>query len=266
MIDPLEGPPQPKEPTKGGGSAAVWQVLRSLGQRPNATITDIAAEIGLHKSSVSRLLGGLREDGIVEWDDETSRYRLGLGLLALAAPLLAQADIIDAAGAELVSLSESTGESSSVMVWSGDGAVCVKQVISPQPVKHSCSLGQRFNTAQSASVQVFLAHTAPERVQRLLSDAVISGGQDRATGEPCRSYLERLAEVRARGWAVNASETSAQETSVAVPVRDSHGVCGAILVSAPSYRTPLAVVESHVRAAQQAASVVSRRMGGCAEA
>ncbi|KAA9394694.1 MarR family transcriptional regulator [Kocuria coralli] len=247
---------------RGVTSPAVWEVLRILGRNPAVSITQLAAEVGLHKSSVSRLLSSLREEQIVDWDERTSRYRLGLGLLALAAPLLAQADVIVAARQELESLVERTGESSSVMVWNHSEAVCVEQVVSAQPVKHSCALGERFNTAESASVQMFLAHSEQQHVRELLRDGRVKRVGSGRGAESVESYLGRLATVRQRGWAVNASETSEQETSVAAPIWDSHGLCAALMVSAPSYRTSTAVFEEHAIAAVAAAARVSHRMGG----
>lgn len=247
---------------RGVTSPAVWEVLRVLGRNPAVSITQLAAEVGLHKSSVSRLLSSLREEQIVDWDERTSRYRLGLGLLALAAPLLAQADVIVAARPELESLAEETGESSSVMVWNRSEAVCVEQVVSAQPVKHSCSLGERFDTAESASAQMFLAHTEPQQVRDLLRTGTVKRAGAGRGVKAVESYLGRLAVVRQRGWAVNASETSEQETSVAAPIWDSHGLCAALMVSAPSYRTPTAVFERQAIAAMTSAARVSQRMGG----
>lgn len=50
-------------------------------QSPVLGVTEVAQRVGLHKSTVSRILGGLTEAGYVQRDEETGRYRLGLGLL-----------------------------------------------------------------------------------------------------------------------------------------------------------------------------------------
>lgn len=265
---------------RGVTSPAVWEVLRTLGRRPSASITDLAAEVGLHKSSVSRLLGGLREEGIVEWDEQSSRYRLGLGLLALAAPLLAEADVVVAARPELELLTRETQESSSLLVWNRSGTICVEQVVSPQPVKHSCFLGESFHSLESASIQVFLAHFEPRNTREILRGGALVSAVGEPDGSPgtvdpgdvdgsedngdvlAGAYGRRLADVRRRGWAVNDSETSEQETSVAAPVWDSRGVCAVLLVSAPSYRSSREVYEAHARLVVSAAERVTSKMGG----
>src|SRR5699024_2451406 len=68
-------------------------------ERPSPGVTGISEIVGLHKSTVSRMLNGLAELGYVRREQTGGRYRLGLSVLELAAPLLADLDI-RAAGLE----------------------------------------------------------------------------------------------------------------------------------------------------------------------
>src|SRR4029078_7911476 len=47
-------------------------------------VTELARRLGLHKSTASRLLDTLQKRGLVEQDDETGKYRLGLVVIRLA--------------------------------------------------------------------------------------------------------------------------------------------------------------------------------------
>ena len=63
------------------------EILRNFSsEAPLLGITDIASRVGLHKSSVSRLVATLEEDDLVERDPSTRRIRLGRGLLNLRRP------------------------------------------------------------------------------------------------------------------------------------------------------------------------------------
>ncbi|MDN5762992.1 MAG: IclR family transcriptional regulator, partial [Microlunatus sp.] len=75
---------------------------------PALGVTEIAAKVGLHKSTVSRILSGLAEASFVERDPATGRYRLGLGVIALSGPLLADLDVRRAALPYLEELMEQT--------------------------------------------------------------------------------------------------------------------------------------------------------------
>src|SRR5919112_1353556 len=65
-------------------------VLRTFSvDEPLLGVTEIANRVGLHKSTVSRILATFEQEHLVERDAETRRFRLGVGLIAVAGPLLA---------------------------------------------------------------------------------------------------------------------------------------------------------------------------------
>jgi IclR family acetate operon transcriptional repressor len=237
----------------------VLQVIRCFtADEPLQGVTEIAAQVGLHKSSVSRILATLEQEHVVERDEASRKYRLGLGLIAVAGPLLANLDVRRIAMEDLQTLCEITGETVALAIWDGSAAVTVEQVPSPQKIKHTSALGSRYNTGLSASVQVPLAYMDPDRVRRLLDTCPIRLDGD-ITSE---HYLERLADVRRSGHAVNYGETSGDEVGVAAPVFDHRGkVVATILVAAPRYRIPESALPELTRACMVAARRVSQRLG-----
>lgn len=237
-------------------------VLRAFSvDQPLLGVSEIAAKVGLHKSTVSRILATLESEDLVERDPSTRRFRLGLGVIAMAGPLLADLDVRRVAYPVLHELSRRTGETAALMVWDGGEAVCVEQVPSQHQVKHTTPLGTRYNTAASSSVQVFLARLDPFAVRSLLMKGAIDlPGLSEATLE---AYLVRLYDVAARGYASNYGETSLEEVGVAAPVLDHRGeLVACVLVSAPRFRIStdqLGLLQESVR---EAASDISARLGG----
>ncbi len=237
-------------------------VLRTFSvDEPELGVTEIAARVGLHKSTVSRILATLEQDGLVERDPSSRRFRLGLGVIAMAGPLLADLDVRRAAYPVLQELSHRTGETAALLVWNGAEAVCVEQVASRHEVKHSTPLGTRYRTAASSSVQVFLSELPPERVRALLeSGAVAHPGYGDAALD---AYLARLAETAERGYAVNYGETSLEEVGVAAPVFDHRGeTVASVLVSAPRFRVSAEHLPLVADTVREAADQVTARLGG----
>ena len=130
--------------------------------------------MGLHKSTVSRILATFEQEHLVERDPETRRFRLGLGLIAVAGPLLAELEERRVAYPVLRELTEQTGETSALMVWNGAESMCVEQIASHHQIKHTTPLGARYTDAMSASVQVFLSAEPAERVRALLRSGAIT--------------------------------------------------------------------------------------------
>src|SRR5690349_21816625 len=214
----------PVSPDAGNGDARgasvivnAIAVLRSFtADEPMLGVTEIASRVGLHKSTVSRILATFEQEHLVERDPDSRRFRLGLGLIAVAGPLLAELEERRVAYPVLRELTERTGETSALMVWNGNESMCVEQIPSRHQVKHLAPLGARYNEALSSSVQVFLGAENQDRVRQLLrSGSLTLPGLDE---DAIEAYLARVAESGERGWAVNFGETSIEEVGVASPV------------------------------------------------
>lgn len=252
------------EAAESRGSASVLlnglHVLEAFSiDQPVLGVTEIARRVSLHKSTVSRILATLEQAGYVEREDAGGRFRLGLGLIALAGPLLADLDVRRVAQSSLRQLTERTGETSALMVWNGHEAVVVEQVPSPKQVKHTATIGTRYDTYESSSVKVFLADLPLAEVDRLFERRLLAGTYDEhALG----SYVAELEQVREHGYALNDGRTSVEEVGVAAPIRDHRGkVVAAALLSAPRFRVPPALLEVLARDVAECAREVSARLG-----
>lgn len=236
----------------------VMDVLRCFTvDEPLQSVTGIAAQVGLHKSSVSRILATLEQEHVVERDPASRQYQLGLGLIAIAGPILANLDVRRVALGPMRNVAEDSGETVALSVWDGHEAVTVEQIPSPQPVKHTSELGSRYSTGGSATVQVFLAARA-ERAEELLA----SGRITLPDSESPESYRRRLRDVSERGYGVNHGETSADEVGVAAPVRDHRGeVVAALLVAAPFFRVSEERAEAIGGLCCAAAREIGHRLG-----
>lgn len=226
---------------------------------PVLGVTDIARRVDLHKSSVSRILATLEKAGYVERDDNSGRFQLGLGLIALTGPLLANLDVRRVAQPELEELTRRTEETSALIVWNGHESVVVEQVPSPKPVAHTAAVGTRYDTYQSSSVQVFLSEMPAAEMQRLFERRLLVGPDD---GQAA-AYLEELRSTREHGYAVNDGRTSIEEVGISAAIHDHRGiVVAAIMLSAPRFRVPSAMLETYGRAVADAARQVTARLGG----
>jgi IclR family transcriptional regulator, acetate operon repressor len=237
-------------------------VLRAFSvQEPVLGVSEIASQVGLHKSTVSRILSTLEVEDLVERDHDSRRFRLGLGVIGMAGPLLAELDVRRVAYPFLSDLSRRVGETVALMVWDGSEAVCVEQVPSRHQVKHTTPLGTRYNDAASSSVQVFLANFDPFTVRRLVTSGSIDLPEADEAG--LEALTVRLREVNERGYALNYGETSLEEVGIAAPVVDHRGdPIAAVLVSAPRFRVSRELATTIAEDARRSADDVSRRLGG----
>lgn len=260
----MAGRPRSSDVAPQGAAASLLNGLGVLEafsiEKPVLGVTEIAQGVGLHKSTVSRILSGLADAGYVQRDEATGRYRLGLGLLALSGPLLADLDVRRAALPYLEELTERTLETSALAVWNGQEAVVVEQVPSPHQVKHTASIGTRYNRFASSSVRVCLAALSEARSRELLASGTVLLGDE--YGSDLKGAAGELARVREAGVAVNDGLTTPEEFGVSAPVWDyRERMAGCVVASAPRSRIGPgagALLEAAVR---ETAAAVSARLG-----
>ncbi|MGH3520875.1 MAG: IclR family transcriptional regulator [Haloechinothrix sp.] len=254
---------QDSDQRDGRGPSVLLNGIRVLEtfsvEEPVLGVTDIARKVNLHKSTVSRTLAILEQAELVERDDQTGRFKLGLGVIGLAGPILANLDVRRVAYPLLVELTRRTGETSALMVWNGHESVVVEQVPSPKHVKHTAAIGTRYNTVASSSVRVFLAGLPEAEVDEALRRGLYGSG----TGEVSRERLiDRLRKTAAVGYAINDGETSVEEAGVCAPVRDHRGeMVAAVLLSAPRFRTAPDMLGPLAETVRGIAEEISDRLG-----
>src|SRR5699024_10586201 len=128
---------------------------------------------------------------------------LGLGLIAIAGPLLAYLDVPLVAHPLLQELSLTTLETPVLAHWEGLAVVTVDQIASQRTIHHTSPLGAQYASTGSATVQTFLADMSPETAEHLIN----SGQVQLQPGWTMAEVRQRLNTVHQRGYAVNLQET-----------------------------------------------------------
>ena len=235
-------------------------LLLALGELPaEAGVTELARRLGLHKSTASRLLATLERRGLVEQDEDTGKYRIGLAVIRLADRAEHTRDLRSIAKPELDRPARATRESSGLGVLDGDLLLTVAQ--SDGPVPRPADRTGRSVPLHSVSAGKVLLASMPEReVMRL-----VRRGLDRFTDRTITQLeplLEDLARVRRRGFATTFGELEPGRNGVAAAVHDARGaVIAAIEIWGPSARLTASRLPELVAQVREAASAVSGRLG-----
>nr|WP_241777907.1 IclR family transcriptional regulator [Streptomyces sp. CT34] len=238
-------------------AVTVLEILARLGE---AGVTEIADELGVHKSTAFRLLGVLENRGLVAQEQERGKYYLGAGVLRLAGAAAVRLDISQEGAAICRTLADELGETVNIAVLESDAAVNIMQTRGPASVTAQNWLGRRTPLHATSSGKVLLAYQ-PRPVQ----EAVLSRKLPRLTERTVTSpgeLRDQLAEVVERGFAVAVEELELGLRAVAAPVRAHDGsVIGAISVSGPAYRLDAERLPEVVKRTVAAGEELSRRMG-----
>lgn len=239
-------------------------LLLALGESSGeAGVTELARRLGLHKSTASRLLATLQRRGLVEQDEESGKYRLGLVVIRLAERAERTLDLKGIAWPDLERLARATRETVSLGIVEGDAYLTVAQVDGPNMVAQADWTGRPTPLHCTASGKVLLAALAERDVMRIARPGLPARTERTIT--TIETLMDELAKVRRRGFATAFSEWIAGTNAVAVPVLDARGrVVASIGIWGPSYRVTPARVAELVTAARAAAASITTRLGGSA--
>jgi DNA-binding IclR family transcriptional regulator len=229
---------QPDSPSSGGVQSVdrAISVLEILARKGEARVTEVAAEIAVHKSTAFRLLTALEERGLVEQDSDRGKYRLGFGILRLAGAVSARMDVNRLGRPVCERLAKELGETVNIAVVQAHYAVNVDQVQGPAAISAHNWVGQLTPLHATSSGKVLLAHLAAAVREELLSNAGLPSFT-KATITSATTLDRELTAVRDRGYAMTLEEYEPGLNAVAAPIRAQHGgVVAAVSASGPAYR------------------------------
>ncbi|UZE16236.1 IclR family transcriptional regulator [Pseudomonas sp. B21-054] len=120
-----------------GAVSRLFAVLRSLGDTVEGgeRVTQLAQRVGLSQPTTHRLLRSLMDEGMVEQDARSKRYRLSLDFFALAARAGNTGNLRDLARPAMLRLSASLGDSLFLLARSGFDAICLDRSEGPFPIR-----------------------------------------------------------------------------------------------------------------------------------
>jgi DNA-binding IclR family transcriptional regulator len=227
---------------------------------PELGVTELALRLGVHKSTVFRLLSTLQRHGLVEQNSETEKYRLGYGLVRLSGAVVAEMDVVRAARPLLSQLAKEAGETVNLAIQQGDEIVQIEQMTPPRQLVSVNWVGKQVPLHCTSNGKVLLAF-------------MDSGERERILGRPLQRFtartivdsrlLERqLSRVREEGYAFTLEELEIGLNAVAAPVRGAGGdVVAVVSLSGPSYRVTSQRLPELGELTRQTADAVSRRIG-----
>jgi DNA-binding IclR family transcriptional regulator len=234
-------------------------ILEVLARSGEAGVTEIAAGLGVHKSTAFRLVTTLEAHRLVEQAGDRGKYRLGVGLLRLAGATTARLDLVQEARPICRALAAETGETVNIAVLSESSALYLDQAAGSSALQPHNWVGQHIPLHATSNGKVLLSG-----LDQVALDEVL-GKLSRYTPLTITGKAELRAEldrVRERGYAVAVDELEVGLTAAAAPIRNAHGdVVASMSVSGPTFRLTEERVVEVVPQLLEAALEVSHRLG-----
>jgi DNA-binding IclR family transcriptional regulator len=224
-------------------------------------VGEMAAMLGVDKSSASRLAATLANRGFLERAPGSEAFRIGpelgrLGVLSAGGSY----NLIELARRPMENLAAETAETVNLARLEDRKVVNISQVDGTHLVGVGDWVGWKTEPHATANGKVLLAFTEDSAEEVSLQTPLEAF--TRQTITKVRDLRSELGRVRAEGWASTLGELEEGFNGVAVPVSDAHGRCRASLsVSGPAYRMPPARLPEIAALCKKAAGELSASLG-----
>lgn len=225
-------------------------IMRTFSElRPSMTVSELATDLNLHKSTVSRILSTLLDEGLVYQHPDTGRYSLGLGLVTMSAVAVGQSVVRSAALPHLDRLVAVCGETAVLSVLRDDQVVTLATRAPTESIRYVTWEGRELAPLSAVAGRTLLAGLA--RVDRESIAPTLNAVDHRELDAVAKQRLDAERDNIEMGM-----------SSVTAPVRDHlGGVVAALSVVGPTSRFGDAAYQATWAAVRSAATDTSRQLG-----
>ena len=224
------------------------------------SLAEISHRTGFPKSTAHRLLASMREVGLLDQDRERDRYRLGMKLFELGNIVLANMDLHREARPFVDALTRQSGQAVHLAVFDGHRALVIHRADASPGKGQPTALIEHAPVHCTSVGKAILAYQTNATIERVIASGLVRYTDSTIT-DPGQLRTQ-LAEIRARGYALDEGEHQPGLRCVGAPVRDqSRCVIAAISITGPFWRLPLSEIEDLAKVAIHYANAISLALG-----
>lgn len=237
-------------------------LMGALAREGAVTLTELSLRIGMPPSSAHRLLVTMQKHGIVEFDEATQTWAIGVEAFRIGSAFAHRTNLIDVAREVMRQLMEETGETANLAIADDGFVVFVSQIESHNPIRAFFGPGARSHMHASGIGKALLAELARRDVEQILQKNGLPDFTPKTLTSP-NALFANLELTRARGWSFDDEEHYSGMRCVAAPIHNAYGepIAG-ISVSGPTVRFPDHAVAEIGPKVRRAAAEITKLIGG----
>ncbi len=237
-------------------------ILRSFsGEKTHLRISELARRLDLDRSTTYRILLSLEKCGLVEKEEKTGEYGLGLAAFELGNAYLKRMDFIQLSKPVMAELALKVQETVHLAVLSGAEIVYVDKAESPRSLGVMSKIGQRAPLYCTSLGKVLLACQPEPEASRII-DQIRFKPFTPQTITTKKKLQEELKRVREQGYAFDGREHEGEVECIGAPIRDHLGVViAALSISGPHKKINTPEESQFVGEVVKAATFISSKLG-----
>lgn len=240
----------------------IFQILDLLAKaKGEMGVTEVARQLGLHKSTVHRLVATLERHRYVEKNAENAKYRLGWRLFELGTLAVSRLDLHGLARPFLASLVKETCETAHLGVMSHGELISIVSVEADRALRLPATVGRRSPLYCTSQGKAILAFSDPEVADEIIRKMTFKAFTPNTITKPLR-LKDELARIRKIGYALDNEEMEEDLRCIGAPVfNHASQVIGALSIAGPAYRVSSAHLPRLSTVVMRTAAQLSAALG-----
>ncbi|WP_144548452.1 IclR family transcriptional regulator [Bacillus sp. X1(2014)] len=197
---------------------------------------EIGERIHLNRTTLFRLLYTLRHKGILDLDEETGKYRLGLKLVQLSALVLQRVGIKEIVRPYLEELRDKLNENILLLVLGEQSAIMIDKFEAKETMFATAYVGKVVPLYCTPSGKVFLSFQSEDYLKRYFKNVPLKKFTDNTITDK-KELINQLQLTKERGYGFDDEEAEEGLVGFAAPIVDSKGsIIASVSVGGPRSR------------------------------
>jgi DNA-binding IclR family transcriptional regulator len=237
-------------------------ILNALAEQDSEVgVTQLSEGLGMHKSTVHRLLAVLERNQYVEKNPADSKYHLGWKPFELGMRAVSRLDFCDLARPCLERLVKETGETAHLGILRQGDIISLVNAESQRTLSTPSTVGRRTPAHCTSLGKAILAFLPRPQITEFLRTHSLKPYTRHTITQASRLKVE-LGAIRKRGYALDNEEFEEGLLCIGAPVRNHAGkVMAAISIAGPAFRLGGEATAALARPVVEAAGRLSAALG-----
>ncbi len=224
-------------------------------------VTELAQRLGLKKSTCYGLINTLYHRGYLDFNESTSKYKLGLKIFEIGQIFETSLELRELAKPYLKKLAEEVKETVHLVMRDDMDAVYVEKVEGPTSFNIISHVGKRAERHCTAVGKMVLAHLTEQELNDIKDSNFVKYTNNTITD--FNKLKEDIEQIKIKGYSTDNQEVEIGLRCIAVPVYNHRKeLVGAVSISGPITRITEDKIDEYVNKIKETAKVITNAIGG----
>jgi len=227
------------------------------------TLTAISEQVGLHISTVYRILQNLISWNYIK-EDEDGRYTLGFALITLGNIAKDNITFQNVAHPYLIELGELSKETIYLAILDEMyySVMYIDKIDNKRNIKLAAGIGTRNYVHSTANGKVLISDYSDEKIRNILTTTGMKANTPFTITDP-EKFLNEIRQVREQGYAIDNLENEPDVRCVAAPIYDYRKkIIGSVSISGIASTITLEAIEDKYKTmVMETTEKISKELG-----